>query len=170
MTIKWILDERPLEDLGIHFDPAWAWPASSLHVVGEVAARARRSPRRTRLLNMSDSGRSSIEVHDIKAPSAAAEFLYGHLRKDSSDVNEDVGEHASIAFCAIVEPDGVFIADDKQASFLALAELGPGRVATAFDLWAHLRDQGLIGPAQFKALCERTRKSAALAAIPRRFV
>jgi hypothetical protein len=170
MTIEWILDERPLEDLGMHFDAAWAWPASSLHIVGEVAARARLSPRRTRLLNMSDAGRSSIEVHDIKVPSEAADFLYGHLRKDSSDVDEHVGEHASIAFCAVVEPDGVFIADDKQALFLALAELGSSRVATAFDLWAHLRDQKLIDPGQFKALCERTRKSAALAATPRRFV
>jgi hypothetical protein len=75
----------------------------------------------------------------------------------------------AIAFCALVEPEGVFVPADKRAAFLALAELGPGRVATPFDLWAHLKDGGLITTEQFTFLCERTAKGGGLPGVPLRF-
>jgi hypothetical protein len=52
---------------------------------------------------------------------------------------------------------------------LALSELGMGRVAYPFDLWAHLRDQRLIEAAEFRSLCLATRKGdGALPGLPER--
>lgn len=168
----WVLDDGPFGELAFQFDAAWAWPASCLHVVGEVAKLADldRSQRRRRLLDMSSGGTPSIEVHQIQVGSPASDMLYTHLRRDSVDATENLGEHASIAFCARVAPEAVFVPADKKAAFLALAELGPGRVVTPFDLWAHLHRSGFITRAQFTVLCERTVKGGALPGVPLRFV
>jgi hypothetical protein len=170
--IQWLLDDGPLGDLALQFDPAWSWPASTIHIVSEVAAGAQRdrSGRRGNLLKMSAGGSPAIEVHDIQVGSPAADMLFAHLRRDAADATEDLGEHASIAFCAMQGPGFVFVAADKQAAFLALAELGRGRVASPFDLWAHLSRAKLITAAQFEALCQRTVKTSAFPGVPRRFM
>ncbi len=63
----------------------------------------------------------------------------------------------------------IFVTLDKRAAMLALAELGRGRVAHAFDLWLHLRDSGLVDSTVFDALCQRTKRSdGALPGIPLR--
>lgn len=167
----WLLDDGPLGDLALQLDVAWNWPASTLHVVGEVEVSARldRSGRRARLLTMSSGGAPAIEVHHIVVGSPAADLLYRHLRRASSDATEDLGEHASIAFCALMSAAAVFVTADKKAAFLALAELGSGRVATPFDLWDDLSRKGLITRVQFDALCKRTVKESGLPGLPRRF-
>jgi hypothetical protein len=118
---------------------------------------------------MSSEGSPSIEVHQIEVGSPASDMIFMHLRRDSADTDEHLGEHASIAFCALLEPEAVFVAADKKAAFLALAELGRGRVAAPFDLWAHLKEAGLITGAQFHSLCERTARGSGMANVPRRF-
>lgn len=168
---QWVLDDGPLGDLALQFDPAWSWPASTLHVVREVAngAARDRSGRRTSLLRMATGGVTAIAVHDLVVGSPASDLLFQHLRRDSADTGENLGEHASIAFCAHVAPSAVFVPRDKKAAFLALAELGIGRVATPFDLWADLKGARLITAPQFATLCERTARDSGLPGIPRRF-
>jgi len=172
MMPMWLLDDGPLGWLALALDASWDWPSSTLHVVGHVASSAGRdrSGRRAKLLSMAPKGGApSIQVHEIPVPSPAADMVFSHLRPDSSDTDEDLGEHESIALCALVEPQAIFVAADKKAAFLAMAELGGARVATPFDCWASLKDNLLISPAQFSTLCERTVKESGLPGLPRRF-
>jgi len=155
----WLLDDGPFGLLGRHFDPAWAWPAATLHLIREVAASAPRdqSGRRQKLLDMRDaSGVSSIEAHD--AGLSAAKILFEHLRPSEVTASRDLGEDASIAFCLAEAHEAIFVTMDKRAAYVALAELGPARVATPFDVWIWLHEQGLISTAQRLALAEATRK------------
>mgnify|MGYP003376662509 CR=1 FL=1 len=55
--------------------------------------------------------------------------------------------------------EAVFVAEDKGAAFLALSELGRGRVATPFDLWDDLLGRSVIALAGFKRLCAATERS-----------
>jgi hypothetical protein len=73
-------------------------------------------------------------------------------------------------------PEAVFVTMDKGAAFVALAELGPARVATPFDVWSWLREQSLISAEQRRALDNATvdkdrgqRKKGPALRIPYRF-
>jgi hypothetical protein len=172
--IPWILDDGPFGTLALFFDSAWKWPPATLHVVREVASGARtdRSGRLQLLLSMMNAGQPCISVHDIQEGTPAAEMLYGYLRTDSTHATKDLGEDASIAFCAMVRPDALFVTQDRAAALVALAELGPGRVATPFDLWHGLEEKALISRDQCQALCAATYKSAKnlLPGVPRRIL
>ncbi len=165
----WVLDDGPFGDLALQFDRGWTWPADAIHIVHEVALRADvdKSGRRQKLLEMKNAGSPCVRVHRLLVPSPAADMLYD-LRPDESDTDKDRGEHASIALCAIEQKEAAFVTNDKRAAYLALCELGPSRVASPFDLWLHLRGQGLITTNQFGALCERSKKSASLNRVPTR--
>lgn len=52
----------------------------------------------------------------------------------------------------------MFVTADTRAALTALAELGRMRVAHPFDLWLHLREQGVLATSAFKALCQRTKR------------
>lgn len=166
----WVLDDGPFGTLAKHYSAAWSWPARSLHTVAEVASAASldQSGRRNTLLAMSQSGEPVIEVHSIMAGSVAASFLFEYLRPHASSATKNLGEDAAIAYCAIERTDACFVTMDKGATFLALAELGSGRVATPFDLWDDLVSKGLISPAEFSSLCELVRKSLGLPGVPQR--
>lgn len=168
----WVLDDGPFGDLALYFDAAWAWPADTLHLVGEVARGAQqdKSGRRLKLLQMTSGAAPSIRVHDIQVGTPASDMLFNHLRQNATDATSNLGEHASIAFCAVDAPDALFVPADKLAAYLALCELGPSRVASPFDLWEHLRSGKHITQAQFDLLCVRTTRMASLPAVPRRFV
>ncbi len=155
----WLLDDGPFGWLAQQFDPTWSWPASTLHVAREVAVKATfdKMERRQKLLAMQDpSGAPSIVIHD--GNDLALTILYGHLRTKESEGDEDLGEHASIALCLSQLHQAVFVARDKKAVYLALAELGPARVATAFDVWSWLHEQRHITAEQREKLFERTYK------------
>jgi hypothetical protein len=143
-------------------------------MVREVASNARndRSGRRQRLLSMMSAGQPCIAVHDIQEGTPTAEMLYGYLRPDSTHATKDIGEDASIAFCAMERSDTLFVTQDRAAALIALAELGPGRVATPFDLWHDLEEKALISRDQCQALCNSTYKSAKdlLPGVPRRIL
>jgi hypothetical protein len=117
---------------------------------------------------MQQGGEPVIEVHSIMAGSPAAVFLFEYLRPIASSATKDLGEHAAISYCAIERKDASFVTMDKGAAFLALAELGTGRVATPFDLWDDLRTKGLVTLAEFSSLCDAVRKSLALPGVPQR--
>lgn len=168
--IFWVLDDGPLGNLAKHYNAAWSWPARSLHTVAEVASAASRdlSGRRDSVLAMRQSGEPVIEVHPIMVGSQAACFLFEYLRPNAPSATKNLGEDAAIAYCALEKTDGCFVTNDKGAAFLALAELGRGRVATPFDLWEDLFSQGLITPDEFSSLCETVRKSLGLPGVPAR--
>ena len=168
--MNWLLDDGPLDDLARQFDSKWVWPASTLHVVGAVARAAERSPARTTLLNMASRASPCIRVHTIVVGTPAEKILRQHLRPRFSVAPDDLGEHEAIALCAAQEHDLVFVANDKRATYLALAELGPRRVATPFDVWADLQERSLITADRFDALCQQSVKRAGLERLPRRCV
>jgi hypothetical protein len=166
----WVLDDGPFGTLAKHYNAGWSWPARSLHTVAEVASAAPRdqSGRRNSLLAMSQSGEPVIEVHSIMVGSEAARFLFEYLRPHAPRATKNLGEDAAIAYCAVERKDACFVTMDKGASFLALAELGSGRVATPFDLWDDLLSKGLIDPAEFLRLCELVYRSIGLPGVPQR--
>jgi hypothetical protein len=97
-------------------------------------------------------------------------MVYSHLRPQSASSTQDLGEHVTIAHLAIQATDGVFVTCDKGAAYLALSELGRGRVASPFDLWQWMGQQQLISPEQQQALHSATLKSGSLPGMPRRLL
>jgi hypothetical protein len=169
---RWLLDDGPIGVLAVVNAHHWSWPADTLHVVEEVKAGAAndRSKRRQALFAMENGGEPCIRVHAIPTTSVAADHLFNHLRTRTENASRDLGEDASIAYCMGEDPLAVFVAMDKRAAYVALAELGPGRVASVFDCWASLRDDGLITAADFDALSNRAIKGDnGLPGLPRRF-
>ncbi|MEZ4445864.1 MAG: hypothetical protein R3B72_42705 [Polyangiaceae bacterium] len=159
--MKWVLDCGPLGHLARFHDDGWEWPAAALHVTREVAREglASNSSYNQKLLAMeTDAGEPCIAVHDIPVLSDAATMFATHLRPNAASATRNVGEDETIAFCAAMDTETIFVTADRTAAFVALSELGRGRVATPFDLWVHLRDTELISPAVFDSLCERTAK------------
>jgi hypothetical protein len=145
---------------------------ATLHVVDAVAIGAAndKSGRRQRLLAMHAGGKPCIEVHSIGSDSAAADFLFDHLRASEASATRDLGEDESIAFCAVEETGATFVSVDKQAAYLALCELGSPRVASPFDLWSWLKDTGRVDAATFSKLCSATAVGdCGIPGVPRRF-
>ncbi|MCU0681495.1 MAG: hypothetical protein MUF34_04415 [Polyangiaceae bacterium] len=139
-------------------------------VVREVAEAAKKDKtgRREALLAMrAPSGGLSVAVHD-GGPAANA-MLWGHLRPRAAEATKDLGEDVSIAVCATELPSAVFVAMDKRSVYVALAELGRGRVATPFDFWAFLVQAGHVSDVVFQRLCETTfKQDQGLGAVPKR--
>ncbi|MCC6874025.1 MAG: hypothetical protein IT378_06930 [Sandaracinaceae bacterium] len=88
--------------------------------------------------------------------SAGEIYLSGHLRRRVANTTDDLGEHESIAWCLHEDPGAVFATTDKRAAYLALAELGRDRVASAFDLWLDLNARSLVDRATLDKLCRLT--------------
>lgn len=155
---RWLLDDGPLGHLARSFDPAWVWPAYTLFVMEEVAAQAfkDKTGRRQRLLEARNGVDPLIGVDRIDVGSPADEFLFGYLRPEAVSSTKNRGEHAAIAFCARQNPESIFVTMDKGAAYLALAELGPGRVSTPFDVWMDLRSRGIMPDAAYEELCRST--------------
>lgn len=169
--IRWLIDDGPFGELARIFQPNWAWPAGTLHVVEEVSAAASqdKSGRRAKLLAMKDAtGANSILVHPLVVGGPASKMLFDYLRPVAPSARKNLGEDASIAYAAREDTDAVFVAADKGACFLALGELGRGRVASPFELWDDLERRGLVTAAQLRILCDRSQKLSALPGIPDR--
>ncbi len=154
LTPRWIVDDGPLDDLAMVVGPdaVAAWPEGTFFVADATRDKAR-GRRRTLLAAAPDR----FSVCRITMGSPASATLYGHLRAGVSD-DKNLAEHEAIAWALHNAADAIFVARDKGAAFQALAELGRGGAAHPADLWIWLRDEGHITPAQFEALCERTRK------------
>lgn len=159
----WLLDTSVLTTLAGVARSDWAWPASTLHVTAIIAFEAWGpgsmadppvTPRQ-RLLRFETAGGRWIAVHHLPADSDAGDYLVDRLGTLTGKRFHD-GEAEAIAWCACVEPAAVFVTQDKTAAFVALSELGPGRVALPFDLWAWLLSKGLIDDAIFERLCGET--------------
>jgi hypothetical protein len=166
----WLLDDGPFGLLAQVYDPTWAWPANTLHVVHDVAKAAKldQSGRRQKLLTMG-APNLSVRVHRPTAYSAASTYFLKYLRPRAADARKNMGEDVAIALAATDEPSLVFVLRDGGAALVALAELGPGRVATPFECWHELHAAGLLTLAQRDDLHTRTHKGTALPGVPLRF-
>lgn len=155
---RWLLDDKPFHLLATTFDAKCVWPAETLHVTEAVARAAAldRSGRRGLLLaSRSPNGVPCIVTHSIVMGTPAAEYLWGHLRAREHGADQNLADHEAIALCRD-QGDFVFVTMDKKAAYLAISELGAGRVVSPFDAWVGLAQRGLITPLQLRDLCERT--------------
>lgn len=80
----------------------------------------------------------------------------------------DMAEHESISWAQSEGPDAVFVSADRAAIMIALAELGRGRVASAFDLWLDLHDKGWLSDVEFERACDLTYNHVRDGGLPRR--
>ncbi|MEW6755159.1 MAG: hypothetical protein AB1505_29885 [Candidatus Latescibacterota bacterium] len=151
----WIIDDGPLDHLAmvVASVDVGVWPKGE-YFVADQTARAAGGNRKALL----EAAASPFQAFSIMYGSRAFDVLYQHLREPTAS-DKDLAEHQSIAWAMEERQDAVFVAQDQRAAFLALAELGRSRAAHPTQLWLHLRDQGLVTPEQFRALCERTRRS-----------
>ncbi|MCA9558989.1 MAG: hypothetical protein KC583_10545 [Myxococcales bacterium] len=142
-----------------------------LEVVREVEAEALRDWDGRKLLGLGQPASPWVAVRDIPATSPAALMLYHYQRAGASSATKNLGEDASIAFCAHEAPDAVFVALDNNATYTAVSELGRGRVATPFDVWHGLRERGLLDATMYGRLCDATlRQRQNLPGVPRRLM
>ncbi len=167
---SWLLEDGPLGTIGHQFDPSWSWPADTIHVVHDVAEAAKndKSGRRQALLALGGA-MPAVRVHRPLSTSPAAIYLLGHLRPRAPSATKNLGEDVAIALAATDFLDAVFVTMDKAAAFIAIAELGPGRVSTPLDVWYDLQRRDLISTEQRDTLVQRTVGQASLPGVPRRF-
>ncbi|MEZ4474384.1 MAG: hypothetical protein R3F60_27080 [bacterium] len=167
----WIVDTGVLAILArhLHRSPAaWDHPTAAvapIHVTEWVAFEARGKPAPGAPPSPESDGllrRTELcTIHPIMVPSAAWDVVdrltpHGSLNR---------GEAELIALAATTLPDGCFVTLDKKASYTALVELGPGRVASPFDFFhALIQVHGLHAEA-WPALCRAVQGYA----IPARF-
>jgi len=134
------------------------------------AAGQDRSGRRQQLLGMTSGGHPCIEVVSIPAGSDVERMVFTYLRPQYTHATRDLGEDVTIAHLALGDQDGVFVTCDKGAGYLAICELGPGRVASPFDVWTWLADERLISEAERMVLNEAILKGdRSLPGLPGRF-
>ena len=153
----WILDDGPFNDLAkiVRIEDLTGWPKDRLFVAEQTALDAESDSHRRTLLAADPTPFQSFK---IMMGSPAFSIVYSHLRPTTSRATANLAEHQSIAWIISERPDGIFVAKDKKAAFLALAELGCGKVASPHDLWLWLRDEKLVDQTQFEGLCRTTCK------------
>mgnify|MGYP001765908661 CR=1 FL=1 len=169
----WIIDEGPFGLLSLNVDHGRiaSWPAGEFAVTGTTALAAQRDPSRMRVGALSvksqEQDGSVIRVIEILTDTDAARVLYEHLRKDQVVASDDLAEHEAIAWALTSGEEAILVTMDRRAALTALAELGRGRVAHAFELWTHLFEAGRIVQDEFVELCRHTlAKDQGLPGIP----
>lgn len=170
MTRRWLLDDGPFHTLARHFDlvDLERWPRDTFLVSDATRRRANENAERTRILE--GGGGAPVSTFEVMVDSEAATIVYQHLRKNEAMASANLAEHECIAYALAEAPDAIFVADDKQAAFLALAELGRGRVAHPTELWHHLWTERLIDGEGLSRLMRSTlAKDQSLPAVPWRF-
>lgn len=168
----WMLDDGPLGHLASLAPQVAHWPKQSLHIAESVSDGAAhdKSGRRQALLAANGDGGALFVTHQVFPATQTWDMLYAHLRKGTTSTTADLGEHESIAICATLRPDLIFVCQDRRATQIALAELGRGRVASPFDCWDALRQAGLIDDSGFDALSRLSlRGDGGLPGLPWRF-
>jgi hypothetical protein len=171
--MRWVVDDGPFGVLARYFEPSWPWGARTLEVVESVAAGASadKSGRRWTLLQAGSAEGRIVTVKSLAVGSPAAALVMDYLRRNETSATRDLGEDESIAYCMAEAADATLVTMDKRAAFIALAELGPGRVATPFDLWSWLAGEGVVDARQRAALDEATvKQDSGLPGVPRRLL
>jgi hypothetical protein len=161
----WIIDDGPLDWLARAVAPrdTIGWPAGRYFVADATKTAAEHGAAQgnfaaTKRRKLLGSSANAIGSFSIEIGSQGASILYEHLGR-ASDSPTDLAEHESIVWALTERTDAILVTVDKKAAMLALAELGCGRVAHAFDLWLDLRDNHLVTDNQFAKLCQDTLRS-----------
>lgn len=158
MTVlqRWILDDGPLDVLARHAEliDRERWPKGTFLVADTTAAAAADDHRRRALLQEKDAG--LVSVFSIAPKGEAADIVHRHLRDRGTSPTANLAEHQCIAYALTAAPNAIFVTQDKRAAFLALYELGPGRVVHSMDLWRHLERDKLVDTEGFTRLVNYT--------------
>lgn len=162
---QWIIDDGPLgllvECLG---EQGFQHTRDLTLFIAEQTSRDAQHRRPQTFINDC----SILHTFQILLGSQTSEILYRHLGHTSSSETKNLAERQSIAWALAENTQAIFVSLDKRACVEALAELGRGRVAHAYDLWFELYAQEHITIQQFQSLCEKTRKNQNLKNIPLR--
>lgn len=163
MADVWILDDGPFEwlcrvlgDTGVATLPParfYVAEATANDARASAVANSPEGQRRTQVLQLDPP---IVQEFCIMIGSPAADMLYQHLRQPVG-VTKNLAENQSIAWAAHERPDATFVVVERRGSVDALAELGCGRVAHAFDLWLWLYEQQHLTEQQFASLCKQTK-------------
>lgn len=159
MAVSWLLDDGVIDILarcpGAIRD---ALRQEDLAIAEATAGDG--SEERQRLIE-----EARVKTLRVEVESPAENLLYGHFRSRSeyqrgSTVN--FAEHQAFALLLTEEKNRIFVTFDKGAAYLALLELGPGRVAHPFDLFFYLEQKRRLEPGAFGELLDKSRKKEQL--------
>ncbi len=155
---RWVLDAGVVGLVANVFDPLAGWPPGRFEVLEAVHLEAygRDGGRRAALLDAESGTGPVVCKRRLEAGTAAFDYYWKRLRPARRDQTRDAGEDESIAWCLHEARLAVFVSLDKHATYLALAELGPGRISTPFDLFAELHAEELITADQRDQAWNRT--------------
>jgi hypothetical protein len=170
--MRWILDAGVFGLLARVAGNDAHWRSGALHLSEGVAHECRKGDPRaqqTALLDAEVAGGRVVDVVSLLSGGAGFLMLFGHLRRTARSATADFGEHESIAICAFERADLVFVTLDHAALALAVSELGHGRATTPYDLWADLRDSGVVTDGVFERLCSKTATHSQKLPVPWRF-
>ena len=166
MALIWLLDDGPFEILAKWVSPEKVdrWPKGLCRVAEATARNAAQDPKRKRLLAAPAFATATIAIQD-----PAHRILTEHLRREDEFTRVNLAEHQGIAWL-LTQEEGIFVVTDKQATVLALAELGRGRVAHAFDFWELLHQQALFDDGDVESVTRATlKRDQGLPGLPWRF-
>lgn len=153
MTAIFVLDTGPLGQLAKRIATRGAPSSLSTRLVAVEHVWNAELPASMRL-----HVANIVVVRSIPAIGPVADIYTQRYRSRRNHTTRDVGEDASIAVCVRGLTEAVFVTEDKDGALIALFELGPGRVMSSCDLWAHLREQGEITTEDFDWLCTASAK------------
>ena len=162
--MRWILDDGPFAELAEVSGRSdqcdfTGYTNSDILISSTTAHSARSSTYRERLLELYRSdGKRLVEVFEVlfggdDPAERVLQDLHGEERTPTN-----LAEREAIAWALVHGKDAVFVTADKRAALTALAELGRQRVAHPFDLWLDLRQERVLEAADFRLLCERSRR------------
>lgn len=159
MAVRWLLDDGPLNDLGDVFCQRTDIFAPGSFLIAEpVAKEAERRISREAIVKS-----AACEVFTFEVNSKIGRIFrrLRSLNQKSTKPTADIGEHYAIAWLLSGEaPEEVmFVATDKGALALALAELGNGHVTHSYQLWLSMFHEGLIDFDDLELLVDSTWKS-----------
>lgn len=159
MALSWLIDDGVI-DLLARCPEALRVTLRQEDLAIAEATAADVSEERQRLL-----AEAQVKTLRVDVESPAENLLYGHFRRRSeyqrgSTVN--FAEHQALALLLTEETSRIFVTFDKGAAYLALLELGPGRVAHPFDLFFYLEQERLLPPGVLEDLLDKSRKKEQL--------
>ncbi len=91
-----------------------------------------------------------ITVH----PDEVGDDLWLEAQRLHGGGDKNRGENELIALCLTRLPEALFVSRDKAATYGALVELGPGRVASPFDCWHDLIEHHGLPASAWPELCK----------------
>jgi len=162
MVGGWLLDDGPFGVLAreVPAGQLTSIPAGTFllaRATADAASQDQLGLRPAALRAVAGDGSPVFRVVDVTVNSVAGAILYRHLRSNYQGT-ADLGEHEAIAWLLAEASAVQLVTSDKLAAFLALSELGPGRVCHPYDVWYGLHDGGYVDTEVLARLVARSGK------------